>query len=149
MTTISISGQADAPIEVVWSLVADARNYSSWALPRSTTLEREGALTPDGVGAIRRFGAWPVFSREEVVVFEPPQQLSYVLLSGLPVRNYRADVELREVVASPGGVSTAVSWTSSYEVPRRWLRRPMQLFLNLILKDFVRRLAKEAAKRAA
>lgn len=147
-TTISKSGQAAAPIGVVWSLLADARNYSSWALPRSTTLEREGSPTPDGVGAIRRFGSWPFFSREEVVGFDPPHRLSYVLLSGLPVRDYRADVELREAVASTGGVATAVSWTSSFEVRHQWMRTPMRPLLNVILKDFVKRLAKEAAKRA-
>lgn len=147
MTTISNSGQAEAPIAVVWSLLADARNYSSWALPRSTTLEREGATTPDGVGAIRRFGAWPVFSREEVVGFEPPYRLSYILLSGLPVRDYRSDVELREVSTASGGAATAISWTSSYEVTHGWMRTPMRLFLNFVLKDFIKRLAKESAKR--
>ena len=146
-TTIAKSGRAEAPIGVVWSLLADARNYSSWALPRSTTLEREGSATPDGVGAIRRFGAWPFFSREEVVGFDPPRRLSYVLLSGLPVRDYRADVELHDVVTPAGGVATAVSWTSSYEVRHGWMRTPMRLFLNFILKDFVKRLAKESAKR--
>ena len=146
-TTISKSGQAEAPIGVVWSLLADARNYSTWALPRSTTLEREGSPTPDGVGAIRRFGSWPFFSREEVVEFEPPHRLSYVLRSGLPVRDYRADVELREVVASTGGAATAVSWTSAFDVRYRWLRPPMRLLLNVTLKDFVKRLAKEAARR--
>lgn len=46
----------------------------------STGLERAGAPTPDGVGAIRRLGFGPMGSREEVVAFEPPTHLGYVLL---------------------------------------------------------------------
>ena len=142
MTSIEVNGTIDAPISTVWALLADARGYQVWGMMRSSTLERTGSPTDDGVGAVRRFGAWPVFSREEVVAFEPPNRLSYVLLSGLPVVNYRADVELRQV-----GQQTTVVWRAGFEPRYRWLEIPMRAFLSFILKDFVKRLKREAQKQ--
>ena len=57
-----------------------------------SSFERHGAPEPGGVGAIRKLGRWPVYGREEVVASEAPSHHAYVLLSGQPVRNYRADV---------------------------------------------------------
>lgn len=143
MTSIVATGFADAPIHTVWAVLADAKQYRTWAAPRSSSLEREGSPTPDGVGAVRRFGTAGVMSREEVVVFDPSHRLSYVLLSGLPVVNYRADVDLTE---ANGG--TDIRWSSSYEVRRRWMSAPMRVFLTYVLNDFIRRLAKEARRKA-
>ncbi|MGH8910325.1 MAG: SRPBCC family protein, partial [Egibacteraceae bacterium] len=67
---VSTQARSRAPVEAVWRLVAD------------------------GVGAIRRFRTGRVVSREEVVVFEPPTQFGYRLLSGLPLVNYRSTIEL-------------------------------------------------------
>jgi len=49
----------------------------------------------DGVGALRRFALGPSGSSEEVVAWGSPHHLGYIGVSGLPVRRYRADVELR------------------------------------------------------
>jgi uncharacterized protein YndB with AHSA1/START domain len=143
MTSIVATGFAKAPIETVWGILADARNYHSWAAPARTKLDREGSPTPDGVGAIRNFGTGPITSREEVVAFEPPTHLGYILLSGLPVVGYRADVELR---SENGG--TAITWRSTYEPAKAWLTVPMRAFLTVVLKDFVKRLSRASAKAA-
>ena len=71
-----------------------AELWKTWTAFPSTGLEREGDPAPDGVGAIRRFGFGSMGSREEVVVFEPPTHLGYVLHSGLPISGYRSDVTL-------------------------------------------------------
>jgi hypothetical protein len=76
-----------------------------------TVLLRPGEPEPDGVGALRSFGVGPGGSREEVVVWEPPRHLGYIAVSGLPVRDYRADVHLE---ADGGG--TAVTWSGSFDV---------------------------------
>lgn len=107
----------------------------------STGLERAGAPTPDGVGAIRRLGFGPMGSREEVVAFEPPTHLGYVLLSGLPISGYRSDVHLAPT--EDGG--TAIEWVSSFDARPAdgwfWAR-----FLQVMIGDFTRRLAKAAAR---
>jgi uncharacterized protein YndB with AHSA1/START domain len=133
----------EAPIDVVWDMVADARSYRTWTAMTASTLEREGDDTPDGVGAIRNFGTGNVLSREEVVAFEPPTHLGYVLLAGLPIENYRADVRLVPL----GPRSCRVTWVGEFDC-----RRPtgfvMTRFLRFVLGDFCRRLAKHAPRRA-
>ena len=56
--------------------------------------EREGDPAPGGVGAVRKLGRWPAFTREEITEYAPPHHLAYAILSGLPVRGYHADVDV-------------------------------------------------------
>jgi hypothetical protein len=62
------------------------------------------------VGAIRRLALGPVGSKEEVVAWDPPHHLGYIALSGLPVRHYRADVDL-----SAEAAGTLVTWRGSFD----------------------------------
>ena len=142
--SVSIDVVIAAPIEVVWSVIADARRFNEWTMVRRTELEREGSPTADGVGAIRRFSTAGVASREEIVAFEPPHHLGYVLLSGLPVIGYRADIRLEIETAG----STRLSWSSTFDT-RRGLGRVMERFIAFVLGDFVRRLGREAPRRSA
>ena len=98
-----------------------------------------GSPTPDGVGAIRNFGSGPMLSREEVVEFEPPHHLAYVLLAGLPISGYRADVRLTEL----GPNSCRISWVGEFDA-RPIVGAVMQRFLRFVLGDFVRRLRRYA-----
>jgi hypothetical protein len=74
----------------------------------------------------------------------PDRQLSYVLLSGLPFRNYRADVCL----TSPVGEGTLINWTASFQClyGTGWFWR---LFMNRILSDLAKQLALAAEKNSA
>ena len=125
------------------ALVADARGYSAWTAMTTTRLAVEGSPDPDGVGAIREFGTGSIHSREEVTAFEPPHHLAYRLLSGLPIEDYSADVHLTDV----DGHRTRISWVGTYR-SKGATGALMQRFLTFVLGDFVRRLKKEAAKRA-
>jgi hypothetical protein len=80
-------------------------------------------------------------SREEVVAFEPPQHFAYILLTGLPVREYRADVEL-----TPDGDGTLITWHARF-VPRWHSTGPaLERFLRTTLTGFARGLARHAAR---
>ena len=138
---VRVGGIVEAPIETVWDILADARSYRTWNLMTVSRLEREGVDTPDGVGAIRNFGAGSVLSREEVVVFEPPTHLAYVLLAGLPITDYRADVRLVPL----GPESCRITWVGEFDA-RPVIGPVMQRFLTFVLGDFVRRLTKVAPK---
>jgi uncharacterized protein YndB with AHSA1/START domain len=138
--TVTARRQSAAPIEDVWDLLAHAERWKEWASFTKSELEREGAPTPDGVGAIRRFG-FPMFtSREEVVAFEPPHHLGYILHRGLPVQGYRSDVTL-----TPSAVGTDIEWRSSFDgrAADGWFWAG---FLKLTLFDFTRRLARAAER---
>jgi uncharacterized protein YndB with AHSA1/START domain len=137
---IDITTESSAPIERVWALLADTRRWPEWTTFDAAALEREGSPAPDGAGAIRRFTYGKIVTRECVVAFEPPHWLAYQLLSGLPVRDYRADVTLH---AAPGG-GTTIRWQARFEplVPGTgWLvRRRLGPFLG----DVAQRLARRA-----
>jgi hypothetical protein len=99
-----------APVEVVWPLVGEAERWKDWSWMTRTFLLRPGVPAPDGVGARRRFGLGPGGSTEEVVAWEPPHHLGYVMVRGLPLRRYRADVDLR----SDGG-GTVITWRGTFD----------------------------------
>lgn len=108
--------QADssAPIDTVWQLVSTVSLWPTWSRHKLARLEREGAPSPDGVGAIRVLGVNPDkpgrVNREEVVTFDPPTHFGYALLSGLPVSDYRSDVTLASL---PGG-GARITWESRF-----------------------------------
>jgi uncharacterized protein YndB with AHSA1/START domain len=107
-----VSASSSAPPDVVFAVLADGAGWREWAGPliRHSSWEREGTPAPGGVGAIRKVGSWPVYGREEIVEYEPPQRLAYTILSGQPVRNYVAVVEM-----TPQGAGTAIRWTASFD----------------------------------
>jgi hypothetical protein len=105
-----LRARSAAPPAVLWPLVGQAARWKEWSFMTRTFLLREGTPEPDGVGALRRFAVGPFGSREEVVQFEPPTHLGYVVRKGIPVRSYRADVVLR---AQDGG--TTITWSASLE----------------------------------
>jgi Polyketide cyclase / dehydrase and lipid transport len=99
-----------AAVEVVWPLIGEAARWKEWSWMTRTSLLRPGRPEPDGVGALRRFALGPAGSREEVVEWDPPHHLGYVVVGGLPVRHYRADVELDR-----HGGGTVVTWRGSFD----------------------------------
>lgn len=106
--------ESAAPIETVWQLLSTVASWPTWSRHKLARLEREGSPTPDGVGAIRVLGVDPAkphkVNREEVVAFDAPTHLGYILLSGLPLDDYRSDVTLATL---PSG-GTRISWESRF-----------------------------------
>jgi uncharacterized protein YndB with AHSA1/START domain len=138
--SFEVFARAAASPEVVWSLLVDATAWKQWTrLPRAER-EREGSPPPDGVGSIRSLGPRRFASREEVVAFEPPRHFAYVLLSGLPVAHYRADVHLSE-----DGDGTLITWRARFTPKWRGSGAPLERFLRATLNSFARGLAHHAA----
>ena len=105
-----VDARSKAPVEQVWPLLGEAARWRDWSFLTRSELVREGSPDRDGVGAVRRFSRYGFGSREEVVVWDPPHHLGYRILSGFPVRDYRADVTLEET-----GTGTRIEWVGSYE----------------------------------
>ena len=79
-------------------------------------------------------------SREEVVAFEAPNHFAYVMLSGLPLRGYRADVHL-----VPDGAGTEIEWSGGFDATSRFLGTYWNLTLRyVIVRSIARALAKAA-----
>jgi Polyketide cyclase / dehydrase and lipid transport len=146
MDFIEVEGHATsraAPAAVFW-LLKNSDTWPRWSMFKSAELEQPGQDEPYGVGSIRVFSTSVTRAREQVVELIAERQLSYVLLSGLPFRNYRADVRL----TSPGGSGTHIDWTASFQCRygTGWFWR---LFMNRILSDLAKQLAVAAEKNSA
>jgi hypothetical protein len=136
----SVSAWSSAPPAEVYRLLRTGASWPEWSPIGSFHLEQEGREGGESLGAIRVFKTGNVRSREELVGLEPDAAFSYVALSGLPIRDHRADVEL---VARDGG--TAISWREDFQpkLPGTgWL-------LRWFLRRFVQRCADGLAAHAA
>jgi hypothetical protein len=138
---VEVERTASAAPEVVWRWLADASSWQSWTPLTETRLVRDGEAEPDGVGAIRRFGRAGGSSLEEVVAFEPPRHFAYVLLRGLPIVNYRADVYLE-----PQGAGTRIRWHSTFDTKYPGTGWVMRRFLGFFLGDTASRLVARAER---
>jgi Polyketide cyclase / dehydrase and lipid transport len=85
----------------------DSSTWPAWTPIDHFELERAGG--GDGVGEIRRFKNGRVTVREEIVERSAGRRLSYALLSGLAVRDYRADIDL-----TPTGGGTDIRWHTTF-----------------------------------
>jgi hypothetical protein len=94
----------------VYALLIDGSTWPEWSPIGSFELVSPGDGTPEGVGAVRVFHTGRIRSRELVVVAKPNELFSYVMVSGLAVRDYRSVVTLRPV---DGG--TVIHWRSSFK----------------------------------
>lgn len=139
--TFTVTAHSAAPPERVFAILADGGHWSTWAGPlvRRSWWEREGDPAPGGVGAIRRLGTSRFASSEQIVAYDPPAHLGYTILSGQPVRGYRADVTLAEVA---GG--TQVTWQATFEPLVPGTGTLMRLWLQAVVGGFARRLARQA-----
>ena len=142
--SFTVHTRSRAAPDVVFGIVADGARWREWAGPMvpGSMWEREGDPAPGGVGAIRKLGRRPVFAREEIVEYDPPRRLSYVVLSGLPTRDYRADVDL-----SPDDGGTSIEWRGEFAPSVPGTGSLLRVVLRRIIAGLARRLAAEADRR--
>jgi hypothetical protein len=141
---VSATARSRAPAEVVFGLLKDGATWPRWSMFDAFELERPGTGDPLGVGAIRVFITRVSKVREEVVEMVDGALLSYVLLSGLPMKDYRADVGLE---AMPDG-STLIHWRARFDpkiAGTGWFWRMM---MTRVLRTVSQQLA-AAAERAS
>jgi hypothetical protein len=133
------SARSGAPAGTIWPLVGEASRWKDWAWMTRTDLLREGDPPPDGVGALRRFAVGPGGSQEEVVAWNPPRHLGYVVVRGLPVRHYRADVHLEG-----DEKGTVVTWRCSVEPLIPGTGTALRWVLRHMVRGFARRVCRYA-----
>lgn len=138
-----------APVDAVWPLVGEAHRWKEWSFLDRTDLVQAGSPLPDGVGAVRRFTSHGIGSREEVVVWEPPHHLGYAILSGFPVRHYRADVVLEPDGPEGGGDGgTRITWSGTFEPKIPGTGRLLERVLERLMTRFATSLAAYADSQA-
>jgi hypothetical protein len=107
---IHVQAPSTEPPEAIYRIVADGARWPSCTPLGSFELEKPGAGATEGPGAIRVFKTGPVKSREQIIEAVDGHRLSYVALSGLPLRDYRASIDLEAV-----GSGTMLHWRASFD----------------------------------
>jgi hypothetical protein len=133
-----------APAHVVYRLLKDGATWPHWASFTAYALERPGNDEPLGVGAIRVFSTRATCAREQIVELVPDRRLSYVLLSGFPLRDYRGDVDLTPLA----GGGTRITWRATFAAEQPWLGWFWRAFVGGVLRTLAGQLARGAAKAA-
>ncbi len=142
---IDVRAHAAAPPSVVFALLADGASWPSWSPIEAFELERPGDPAPEGPGAIRRFTRGRTLGRDELLEVTPDRRLRYASLSGLPVRDYTASVELTP--AAGGG--TGIRWRASFEAQRPGTGWVLEKGIARFLGQCASGLAERAGSRSA
>lgn len=132
MHAIDIRAHIGADPRTVWTLLDDSMSWPSW-----TQIDTCAVVTPpgsDGLGEVRVFRNGRHVVREQIVERRRASRLSYTLLAGLPLRDYRAEIDL--VRGSDG--DTDVRWHTVFRsrvfglgwLYERALRKATQSFVD-------------------
>lgn len=132
----------NAPLDKVWTVLADHEAMASWGPGMKVTLRKQGATERNGVGAVRSIkapGPAPAIV-EEITRFEPDGVLGYKALSGVPFRNYGGEVALSP---ASGGNATRIEWTLSAD---RRVPVAEQVALKVVVSTLLRLLVRAVKK---
>jgi uncharacterized protein YndB with AHSA1/START domain len=119
---VEAEGVAQAAPEVVWELMGHADRYHEWG-PWSASGYQNPGDHADGPGVIRWMRYGRTTTVEKVLDAEKAQRLTYTVVKGIPVRNYRAEVTL-----TPEGEGTHIRWSASWDrtLPGRVVHRTLR-----------------------
>jgi hypothetical protein len=142
---IDVRVRSEASPRAVFELLADGRTWMAWGAWTNFDLESPGEGAAEGPGAVRVFTSRAfgrtVVSRERVLEVVPDRRVAYALLSGLPLRNYRGQVDL-----APETGGTVIHWHSEFDGAVAGSGRFYRLVLGRFIADAARRLARYAER---
>jgi uncharacterized protein YndB with AHSA1/START domain len=144
MASLRFVRDVAAPPDVVFDILTDHRRYAEFTPARSSELEREGDPPPNGVGAIRVIRSLGPPLREEVLTYEPPRRFSYRILSGVPLRDHVATVEL-----TPKGDATTVTYAVRTMPTLPFGAGAAVAVTRMAVRQLLNGIAAEAERRAA
>jgi uncharacterized protein YndB with AHSA1/START domain len=132
---VEAQGTTRAGAQIVWALVSDANTYPRWG-PWNDGGYRPPSAGPSRKGSVQwfRYGRRTI-SVEEILEVEEPRRVVYKVVSGLPVKNYRAEVTL---TATPSG-GTSIRWAGTWDKTflGKVLRRKLQQIYTEVVSALV------------
>ena len=141
---IDITATTPAPPAAVYALLADGASWPAWSPIDSFELEREGTDEREGIGAVRLFRNGRVDGRDTIVELVPGRRLGYAHVSSLPVRDYRATVDLE-----PDGSGTRIRWQASFRPRVPGTGALLRIAIGRFLRQCAEGLAGYAARAAS
>jgi uncharacterized protein YndB with AHSA1/START domain len=113
MRTVRVEREIAASPEPIFDLLTDHADYDRFRGITKSELLREGEPAPNGIGAMRFVLVRPLRFEEEIVAFDRPSRMDYVIRKiNVPLQH-----EVGSIRLSPGEATTRVVWTSSFRVP--------------------------------
>ncbi|ANN16302.1 hypothetical protein SD37_12015 [Amycolatopsis orientalis] len=104
---ISAKGHTSASPDAVYALLLDREHWPDWSPLGKFRLLEKG--DQNGLGAVGVFSTNGVNACEEVIALEPGKRFGYTLRKGMPLRDYRAYVDL-----TPARGGTDIHWHASF-----------------------------------
>ena len=136
------NARSTASPATVYAVAKDSSRYPEWSRIGAFEHVRDGAGEACGVGSRRIFRTWPLNLLEEVVELVPERRVAYVVPSGLPFRDYRADIEIEPLQ----GGGTAIRWHNRFYAKYRGTGFLCRAFMQKVFDDMVPALAREAER---
>src|SRR5687768_15244051 len=128
----------------VYALLRDGATWTTWGPLDSFALERPGAGEPEGLGAVRIFRSGRITGRDTIAELVQDRRFSYTHVSNLPIRDYRADVDLE-----PTEEGTRIRWVSAFEPKIPGTGRLMRRGLDGFVAKLADGLADHAGRTSA
>lgn len=137
---VSASYVSTAKPADIYPLLKNSATWPMWAATEEYELVKPGRGERHGVGAQRRVRTGRNVMHEEIVELIPDQKASYVFLSDVPIKDYRADTILELLP----GERTRIIWQASFHAKYWGTGWILRLVMYRVFRDFVRRLAQVA-----
>lgn len=107
MKSFTLTRKINAPVKKVWEVAGDfVKSPGSGIIIK---VEKNGDPTNNNIGVIRIITIGKTQVRERLESINPPKSFTYKLLSGAPLKDHRAKVEL-----IPEGSTTKILWTVEF-----------------------------------
>jgi Polyketide cyclase / dehydrase and lipid transport len=136
----SVEARSAASSAAIYALLGDGATWPDWTPFTAFELEREGEAGGESQGAIRVLTSGRIRNREELTELTQDRMFSYRSLSGMPIRNHRASVNL-----APAAGGTLITWHEQFEPT--WPGSAW--YLTRTLRKFVQACADGLATHAA
>jgi uncharacterized protein YndB with AHSA1/START domain len=132
---VEAEGTTRASAATVWHLVSDATTYPQWGPWSDGGYNRPGDPARDGAGAVRWFRYGRTKTVEEVLAAEAGKRLTYIVIGGIPVRNY-----LGEVTLSPVAGGTHIRWSAGWDrtIGGRIVHRALSRFYPEMMRCLIK-----------
>ena len=140
MQDIDVHATTAAGADAVWRLLADSSTWSSWAPLDGVEIVEPGP--PDAPGEVRVMLSGKYRIRERIVEKDAPRRLTYTVEDGIPVRDYRAEIDVDG--STPG--ETRIRWHTRFDAKIPGTGFIMRRQLGKLTQQFADGLAEAAAR---
>ena len=145
MKTVRVEKSIAASADDVFEMLTDHAGYTRFRGVSKAERFRDGEPDPNGVGAMRRITTPPVTFEEEILTFDRPRRMDYVIRKA----NFPLEHEGGSIVVEGDDSRAHVVWTSTFEVPTRFASGPASAFAAFAVKTGFSRMLADVDKRLA